>query len=66
MDKIKDNWISVEKKPKEEGYLLIVLTDDVVYGYWDGENFQAFNMGLSRFINVNATHWQNLPQPPKE
>ena len=55
-------WISVEDRLPEENTTVIVATDNGIvfqclYAY-DGWNLWDGN-------EVNITHWQYLPQPPK-
>ena len=54
-------WISVKDSvPTCYKDVLVWLDDEMFVAYFNGERFR-FN-----FQNFTPTHWQELPEPPKE
>ena len=77
MNKKQDNWISVEDElPKEKGMYLVFngssitieFYTDSYSGYSNNElSFTYWSYELSmQGKDGSVTHWQPLPQPPKE
>lgn len=63
-------WISVKDRlPKTDDYYLIYgLNDDMRLGYWSTKynKFIAFDDDGYDYELYHITHWQPLPEPPKE
>ena len=67
---LESKWISVENElPKESKWLLVCKnehgTQSVLFGHFDGSIFQV-PRGLGGFSTIEPTHWQPMPEPPKE
>jgi hypothetical protein len=59
-----EKWISVDEKPKTEGYYNVAFTSDSKHtapAYWDGDDFLHTRSG-NKYLTV--THWMPLPKPP--
>ena len=63
------SWISVRDNQKPAKYHTVLLyapyMDFMDTGYFDGDKFILIKMN-ERISNKDLTHWQPLPQPPKE
>ena len=72
---MKDNWISVEDelpKPRKKYLTYNSNADKYDIDYQilevdDNNHFVEWSDMCDRFVDVNnVTHWQPLPQPPKD
>ena len=55
-------WISAKITPKKEDRYLVCNTKGYIYiaEYWCGEWF------IQEEMQAGITHWQPLPEPPKQ
>lgn len=58
-----DKWISADgiSRPDECGFYLVCAKDEIGYSHIRTAYYTTFGWG-----NINVTHWQPLPAPPKE
>lgn len=64
-----NNWIDAEKNPTEEGNYLVWmprLEEEAVIRMWQGDDFGWYNGRTGEYESVDVTHWQPLPEPPKQ
>ena len=67
-------WISVEDRLPEEHKECTVYIGTVTFGCFDGHGFLSTDDFLTGYENgddaeisyIQPTHWQPLPDPPKE
>ena len=60
-----NKWISVkdELPTENDDYLVYLLNGHLCIGYWLAEDFWSKGYYTNR---LEVTHWQPLPEPPKE
>ena len=62
-----DNWISVEDElPKERHKKFLTYPDYKILDFDDNKHFIEWSDCCDRFLDVDVTHWQPLPNQPKE
>lgn len=64
IDALENQWQPIETAPLDGDVVDIWMNDKRICNvWWDGE-LMKWRKGLATF--ENPTHWQTLPQPPKQ
>ena len=60
-------WIPVtERVPEPYKPVLCYGHNGIMVDYYSGDNTELFNTPLFMLCEGKVTHWQSLPEPPKE
>jgi hypothetical protein len=67
-----DNWKPIESAPRNKRVLVVSDMGNIYAAQWaqnpftDDIKYKIADLDNGESLLVNATHWQPLPEPPKD
>jgi hypothetical protein len=64
-----DHWLPIDENAPKDREILLIYPENETYtqrkavGYWDGQYFET---GIDSLYGEMPTHWQELPEDPKD